>query len=228
MFMVLLFSCSEDTITASDEVTSKNYEYNDYTALEINDNFKVFLTFSDTEENFEVKANTNLHQYIKITQSGNKITVKLDGVGQIRGNEILQIYITTQEITDINLKGNTNLTVEELVNPTNVNIELTGNCFLSGSVNIEQMNLKATGNCMIDLSGNVGSLDAKLVGNCQLTDYYLTIDALKINLSGNSNAQLTVDTSISIDGSGNSILYYKGNPSIIHQNLSSNSKLIRN
>lgn len=227
-FSILLFSCSKETLVASHEVSSKNYTYSEYTALEVNDNFKVFLSFSDTGEKFEIEANDNLHRHIKTTQVGNKVIVKLDDIDNIIGNETLNIYIKTREIRNIKLNGNTNLTIEDLVSSGNIKVDLTGNCFLKGTVNTGQMNLKARGNCMVDLSGNIDKLEADLSGNCELSDYSLVLEDLSIKLSGNSNAHLMVNNSISMDGNGNSILFYEGNAAIIYQNLSSNSKIIKN
>src|SRR5690606_2330815 len=182
---------------------------------------------SDTEEKFEIEANDNLHGYIKTFQEGNKVIVKLDGINNIIGNETLNIFITTRNISDIKLRGNTSLEMEDLVSTTSVNIDLMGNCFLSGYVNAPNLKLNLLGNCMVDLSGNVSSLEAKLSGNCELSDYSLSVEDLIINLSGNSNAHLKISNSISIDGSGNSILFYQGDATVIHQNLSSDSRVIK-
>ena len=174
VFSVLLISCEKDTITASEEITTKDYEFSAYTSLEVNDNFKVYINFSDTEEKLRVQANDNLHKYILVNKESNKLTVKLDNVRRIKGQETLNVFITTKSIDNFNVKGN-----------------------------------------------------AKLDGNCELSDYDLSVDTLKIDLSGNSNAYLTVNNSISIDASGNSVLSYKGNASIAHQKLSSGSKIVK-
>ena len=45
---ILLMSCEKDTITASEDITTKDHEISGYSALEVNDNFKVYINFSDT------------------------------------------------------------------------------------------------------------------------------------------------------------------------------------
>ena len=80
---------------------------------------------------------------------------------------------------------------------------------------------------MIELLGSVKNMDMDLGGNCELSDYDLSVDSLKINLSGNSNAYLTANNSIWIDASGNSVLSYKGNATIAHKKLSSDSKIVK-
>jgi len=225
--IIMASGCTPETIIASKEITTREYSFASYSAIEIHDNFNVYLSFSESEEKFKVRANENLHSYIKTTQVGNKVIVKLDDVHRIMGNETLNIYITTKAINDIKIDGNTHISVADLVSSSNVKLELMGNCSIIGSVNVEQMDLMATANCMVDLSGNIGTLNAKVVANSDLSDYCLTIGDLNIDLSGNSNAHLTVINTITIEASGNSILYYKGNPTIRRQNLTSNAKIIK-
>ncbi len=224
---ILLMSCEKDTITASEDITTKDHEISGYSALEVNDNFKVYINFSDTEEKFRVQANDNLHEYIKVNKESNKLTVKLDKVGRIKGKETLNVFITTKRIDNFTIKGNAKLELEDPLETDNLKIYLSGNSFFSGELEAEKLDLVSSGNCMLDFSGNVKNMDIELDGNCELSDYELSVDILKIDLSGNSNAYLTVNNSISIDASGNSVLSYKGSATIAHQKLSSGSKIVK-
>ena len=226
-FTTLLFSCEKDTITASEDITSKDYEYSGYTTLEVNDNFKVYISFSETEEKLRVQANDNLHEYIVVNKESNKLTVKLNNIRRIKGKETLNVFITTKNIDNYIIKGNTKLELEDPLETDNVKINLSGNSFFSGTLAAEKLDLVSSGNCMIDFSGSVKNMDVELNGNCELTDYELSVDTLKIDLSGNSNAHLSVSNSLSIDASGNSVLSYKGNATIAHQKLSSGSKIVK-
>ncbi|RAJ15990.1 head GIN domain-containing protein [Arenibacter echinorum] len=227
VFSVLLISCEKDTITASEEITTKDYEFSAYTSLEVNDNFKVYINFSDTEEKLRVQANDNLHEYILVNKESNKLTVKLDNVRRIKGQETLNVFITTKSIDNFTVKGNAKLELEDPLEADNLKIYLSGNSFFTGALATEKLNLVSSGNCMIDFSGSVKNMEVELDGNCELSDYDLSVDTLKIDLSGNSNAYLTVNNSISIDASGNSVLSYKGIATIAHQNLSSGSKIVK-
>ncbi|WP_157943724.1 MULTISPECIES: head GIN domain-containing protein [Arenibacter] len=226
-FSILLLSCEKDTITASEEITTKDFDFSGYTALEVNDNFKVYLNFSETEEKLRVQANDNLHEYIIVGKESNKLTVKLDNVRRIKGKETLNVFITTKKINNFTVVGNAKLVLEDPLETDNLKINLTGNSNISGPLEIENLDVDASGNCMIDFSGSVKTMDVELSGNSEISDYDLSVDMLKIDLSGNSNAYLTVNNSISVDGSGNSVLSYKGNATIVHQKLSSSSKIVK-
>jgi len=224
---LVLFSCEKETITASGDITTKDYEFSGYTSLEVNDNFKVYLSFSDTEENLRVQANDNLHDYIMVSKESNKLIVKLDNVRRIKGKETLNVFITTKNINHFVIKGNTKLELEDTLETANVKLNLSGNSSITGRIVANKLDLISSGNCLMDFSGRVKNMDVELSGNCELTDYDLSVETLKIDLSGNSNSYLSVSNSISIDASGNSVLSYKGNATITHQNLSSGSKIVK-
>ncbi|PXX28433.1 head GIN domain-containing protein [Arenibacter sp. ARW7G5Y1] len=226
-FTILSISCEKDTITVSEDVTSKDHEFSGYTSLEVNDNFNIYISFSDTEEKLRVEANDNLHEYILLNKESNKLTVKLDKVRRIKGKETLNVFITTKSINNFTIKGNTTLELEEPLETDNIKMYLSGNSFFSGTLTAEKLDLVSKGNCMIELLGSVKNMDMDLGGNCELSDYDLSVDSLKINLSGNSNAYLTANNSIWIDASGNSVLSYKGNATIAHKKLSSDSKIVK-
>lgn len=222
-----LTSCSEDTIQKFSKITTKDYEFTDYNFLEVNDNFKVYITFSDTIEKLQVEANENLHNYIKLIQEDNKLIIKQDNVHEITGNETLNIYITTKPIINFTLKGNSKLVIENVLNIHELIVNLTDNSSFTGPIDSELFRIISEGNCMAEISGSVNFLDAKLTGTCMLSDYNLKIKYLKMNFSGNNNAFLTVTDAISIDARGNSILSFKGSASIIHKDLSACSKIIK-
>ena len=225
---LLINSCDKDRVTASHEITTRAYAFSGYSGLDISDNFTVHITFSETTEKVEIEANDNLHGYIRVDQRGDKLTIKLEGVREIKGSETLNVFITTRHILDFRVNGNSKVVLENpLISPT-VKIDLAGSSWFSGTVASDRLAVVSTGNCMIHLSGDTGILDARLTGNCELSDYALSVQDLKLDLSGNSNAYLSVSHSIDITAKGNSMLFYKGDARIIHQDLSSASRIIKN
>ncbi len=224
---IVLVSCTKETVTASHEVTTREYPFSGYSALDVSDNFNVYVTFSDTEEKVEVEANYNLHKYIDLTLVDGRLHIKLNDIRKIRGKETLNVFITTKNISDFRASGNSRLSLENPLDAPKVTIDLTGNGRFSGTMDTDVLDLDSKGNCIIELAGSTKTLDGKLSGNCELSDYSLAVGGLKIDLTGNSNAYLSVSGSIDIKAKGNSVLSYKGNATIVRQDLSSGSKIIK-
>ena len=222
-----LASCNTESITASDEITIIDHSVPTFSSLEVSDNFRVSIKFSDTVETVTVQANENLHQYIDLKVVDERLSIKLMGLDRIKGKETLNILITTKNINDVKATGNSKITLESPLYAPEFKIHSNGNGWFTGEIHTDLLDLSATGNCMFELEGDVKKLNGRFSGNCELMDYDLKIEEVKLDLSGNSNAYLSISKSITIKAKGNSMLFYKGNASIIHQNLSSGSKIIK-
>lgn len=75
------------------------------------------------------------------------------------------------------------------------------------------------------LSGTATSFDATLSGASRLTATELSIGDLTINLSGASDAEITVTGSLSAAASGASTLRYAGSPTIARSEASDDSTI---
>ncbi|GGW45348.1 hypothetical protein GCM10007383_32120 [Arenibacter certesii] len=212
-------------MTASQEVTPRTYSLSGFTAVEVSDNFNVTIVFSDIEEKVVVTANDNLHKYIGLTLVGERLHIKLNHINKIKGKETLNVMISAKNITDFRASGNSKLLLKNSLYAQKLKIDLVGNVWFSGNLTTNFLDLKAKGNCMVELTGTTKNMSATLSGNSELTDYGLAVEVLKIDLSGNSNSYLSVSKTIDIKGRGNSMLFYKGDATIVHQDLSTGAKI---
>ena len=140
---------------------------------------------------------------------------------------MLNLYITTRKIIDFKASGDSNITLEnELISP-NINIEVTGDSNFAGAITTSNLKILARGDSKVDVYGNADDLNAILQGDSKLDDYDLLVKDLKIKLSGDSTAHLSVSESIDVDASGDSYLYYKGEATIIFERLTGGSRIIK-
>lgn len=227
VLIISQISCISESIRVSGEVSTISYAFSDYDALEISNDFNAFIKFSDTEEKIEVEANDNLHQHIIIKMINGKLSIKLKNLINVRGKEVLNLYITTRKIIDFKASGDSNITLEnELISP-NINIEVTGDSNFAGAITTSNLKILARGDSKVDVYGNADDLNAILQGDSKLDDYDLLVKDLKIKLSGDSTAHLSVSESIDVDASGDSYLYYKGEATIIFERLTGGSRIIK-
>ena len=222
-----LYSCEKDSIRASDEITTKNYSFTGFTKLDVSYNFKVFINFSDTEEKVEVKANDNLHQFTDLKIIDKTLQIGVNGLRNVRGDETLNVYITTKTITDYKGSGNAIFLVNDAIEGKKLVLDFSGTSELSSNLYVDSLKVVLSGDCRIDLVGNARHLDALLSGTSELSDYGLAVKSLKILLSGISRSYLTVRDIMDVEASGSSELSYMGDARIVHQNVSSQAKIIK-
>ncbi len=222
---VLLSSCDHDTIRASGEVTTLEYSIPDYSEMKVSNAFNVYVTFSDTEESIRIEANENLHNKIIVKKEGNALVIRLEKFTTVKGNATLNAYISTKNISTFDLRGASRVTLENEWVHSDARVDLSGASDFTGEVAAERLYLDISGASNLDLFGNVASLNAKLSGSSDVRNYDLSVDNLKIELSGASEAFLSVEETIDIRASGASVLNYKGNASINNQKLSGSSEI---
>lgn len=225
--VLLCLSCENESIRAPGEVTSREFLFAGYEALEVGGAFEVFVQFSEMEESVRIEANENLQDKLVVRVDGNTLVIRPQNNLSIKGNATLRAFITTNNLSEIDLTGATTLTLEDDWTVTNGRIQLSGASNLSGGIVASLLDISESGASDVDLFGSVGTLRASLSGSSDLKDLDLLVERPDIELSGSSDAFLSVSESIEIDASGSSSLTYQGNPEIVRQQLSGSSELKR-
>lgn len=223
----LLTSCDHDTVRASDEVSSLEYAIPDYSTLQVSNAFNTQVIFSDTEESIRIEANDNLHDRIIVKRDGNSLVIKLKKFTQVRGNATLNAYIVTKDISKFDISGASKITLENLWNTTEGRIELSGASNFTGEVAAEDLYLDMGGASSLDIYGSTNSLDAELSGSSDIRDFDLAVKNAKLEMSGASEAYLSINESIDIRASGASSLKFKGDAKITYKRLSGASEIVK-
>lgn len=223
----VLTSCDHESIRASDEVSSLDYAIPEYSTLKVSNAFNTYVTFSDTEESVRIEANENLHDRIIVKRDGNALIIKLKSLTSVRGNATLNAYIVTKDISNFDIAGASKLTLENVWNGNNGRIELSGASNFNGEVAVDRLNLDMTGASSLDLYGTASALDADLAGSSDIRDFDLTVKDLKMDMSGASEAYLSISESIDIQASGASSLKFKGDAKITYKRLSGASEIVK-
>ncbi len=226
IFSIGLFtSCDRETIRASGEVTSREISFSDYSGLKVANAFNVYVTFSDTEERIRIDANENIQDRIIVQKDGNDLVIKLQKYTNVKGNATLNAYITTKRLSKIDISGATDLTLENEWVAEDAKIELSGASDFSGEVTAERLILDMVGASTANIYGSVNALNANLSGSSNVQDYDLVVGRLNIEMSGASEAFLSVYEAIDIRASGASLLSYKGNATVNNKRLSGASEI---
>ena len=224
---LVLTSCDHDSIRAKGEVTTNEVNLSGYTGLEVSNAFEAFVRFSDSEEKIEIEANDNLHEKIVVNIEGNHLIVRLKNNTNVRGNATLKAYITTKNIDYYNISGASTLLLENELNVQTAQIKMSGASTFNGEIYVNELKLDSSGASDISLFGNADVLHASLSGSSKIGSYDLITKKLFIDLSGASDAYLTVAESIDIIASGASSLKYKGDAVIDYKDLSGASEIIK-
>lgn len=222
-------SCQKDdlNVVPSSKVTTINFSATGITELDVSDIFKVYVTFSETEETVQVEANENLHQAIETSQSGNKLIVGLQKNTNISGTPVLNVYIKTSVLNKLSAIGASTIIFQNKLVSNKLEVNLEGAAFFTGEVEVNELIADLLGASGMTLSGSSDLLEVKAEGASKVRDFNFNTDNLDAYLYGASNISLTVNHTLNVIASGASNVYYKGSGIIESQNLSDTSEIIK-
>lgn len=147
------------------------------------------------------------------------------GSFNFKNNKIL-VTITTPSILELESSGACDVTINDLKTDM-FKVSLSGACDLIGSFECNVLDFESSGSSDSKLRGKVKNCNIELSGACDIKALDLEVDSLKIEGSGSSNVEITVQNSLDVELSGASELRYKGEPKYIKTDMSGVSNLTK-
>lgn len=217
--LITLFFASgcefEQKLEGSGKITTRRVVVQEFSDLDIEGVFNVYLK-QDKLTRLEVLTDENLQHLVQVEQIKDVLYIKTDPDGDYSATQ-MDIYITTPDITYINLEGVTALYCESALELSNLQIDKnnTGNLQLNAKLNTLTLNSSGTGEINLVGKAERTVINNSMVGDIYAFDFYST--SMKLTHDGTGDVEIYVleDLDVALTGIGD--VYYKGNPkSITH------------
>ncbi|RDY60175.1 head GIN domain-containing protein [Flagellimonas nanhaiensis] len=141
---MLVSSCYHDTVWVSDEISTRYYDFDNITSLQVATDFKAYVTFSDTEESVSIRANDNLFSKMDVYMEGRKLVVKIENNVNIKGRETLNLYVTTRNINRFKASSDASIFLETPLSTNDVVVELSSDAYFEGDITTDNFEFRAT------------------------------------------------------------------------------------
>ena len=228
--LIITTGCA--VITGSGDVITHEFDYGDFTRLEVDYAFSVEITQADSYM-IKISLDDNLFEYLDIGKSGDTLRITMQP-GNIYSKTQQRAVITLPDLERLELAGASKAYVDGFTSSHNLEIKISGasqvdisdvisgNAYLEisgaskidGTFTMKDVVFDVSGASSVTLEGSAEdmSLDASEASTINLSD--LTLINAWINLSGASQATVNASGQLSGDLSGASLLEYLGNPTI--------------
>jgi hypothetical protein len=228
--------------------TSHQYEYTNFTNVQVGGAFEVEVIPSNTSS-VEVTAPDNVFRYVKVEQSGSTLKIDADWGRIFWGWRIHSrplVKIAMPEISVLDLSGaceasvknfNSNgdfklvlsgaSTAEIDVEVYNTSVTLTGASKATGNFKGHDARLNLSGASTAQLGGRGNNLNIQASGASTADLSTLTANDVRVDLSGASKAKVLPNGELNVFLSGASRLEYGGNPKLGTVEVSGGSTLSR-
>ncbi len=126
------------------------------------------------------------------------------------GNKKIKAYVTVTELNKLQLSGGSVGKIVDEINTNSIDVECHGGSIVNGKITAAKLSLDLTGGSIATISGAYGDATVAASGGSIVKDFDAVIDVCKVDASGGSVINLTVNKELSADASGGSIINYKG------------------
>ena len=227
---VLASSCvgfNEKNVKLSGVTKVSTKEVSAFDKVDVSGAIDVIVNIGNKSE-VVIEADSAIMPYIvtEVKDRELKIYNKDDfGFYNFKNNKIL-VTITTPSILELESSGACDVTINDLKTDM-FKVSLSGACDLIGSFECNVLDFESSGSSDSKLKGKVKNCNIELSGACDIKALDLEVDSLKIEGSGSSNVEITVQNSLDVELSGASELRYKGEPKYIKTDMSGVSNLTK-
>ncbi len=236
IFALFVFSLSaqwgDNYIKLSETITKETKNITDFDKIEISEDFKVFIRFSETVEKVEIEANENLHELIQVRQEGSRLIIDTKSYSHRSGDgwksgakERLVAYITAKKLTEISAVEDVVIELEDKLYADHLSINLNEDCTLEGNLEVEHLDVDLNEDSVLDIYGSAKTMRVDANEDSKIEGLRFVVDNLDIDLNEDSEATLTVNGEIDLSAKGDSYFHYKGDAKFTRKKLRGDSEV---
>lgn len=227
---VLTSSCvgfNEKSVKLSGVTKVSTKEVSAFDKVDVSGAIDVIVNIGNKSE-VVIEADSAIMPYVVTEVKDRELRIynkDIIGFYNFKNNKIL-VTITTPSILELESSGACDVTINDLKTDM-FKVSLSGACDLIGSFECNVLDFESSGSSDSKLRGKVKNCNIELSGACDIKALDLEVDSLKIEGSGSSNVEITVQNSLDVELSGASELRYKGEPKYIKTDMSGVAQLTK-
>ncbi len=180
--------------------------------------FVVRLGIGETTQ-AEITMDDNLVDRVQATVTGDQLRLGLMPGAAVRA-ATLAAEVTVDHLEQLVTSGTSRVDmVSAPVGPT-LQLVVSGTSEVTGPIQVDRLQATASGAATLALSGQIGNLDLNGSGASRLRLADLVVRNLDAELSGASQATVTVSDRLAAQATGASVLRYRGTPDVARRQIS--------
>lgn len=231
-------------INGSGRVVTKEMDFSDFTCVEIGSVFEVEVIESGSYLT-AITADDNLFDYIKVFKEGETLRIHLTPNYNYSG-VTLKAEITMPKLSGLHLYGATKCTIKGFQSSNDFDLELSGASSLNvdmeagdtkfeiseaarvtGNLRARDTEFRVSAASTVELEGSASKMALNASGASKLKLADFPLEEADVILSGASEATIKVSGRLDVILTGDSRLYYRGDPMIGNIIISDTSTIKR-
>jgi hypothetical protein len=206
-----LSSCGWFGVSGNGQVVDIEKDVLEFSEISISGAFDVHLRQADESEIF-LRIDENLEEYIQVEVEGDRLKVRTKR--PIRKAESLALYISVNDITEIDLNGAIELSGKGPIRFKNIDIECNGASEVDLTLFGSNLKFDGTGASEARFNGEVTRAKLEVNGSGEIDAPGLEIEDAEIEINGSGEATVFVTKKLDVEVNGSGDVKYYGEPAI--------------
>jgi hypothetical protein len=227
--MVGLFATAQDNKVINDKNAQKR-DVHGFHDVEISGGVDLYLTQAGEEAVAVSASDPEVRNRIRTEVSDGVLRIYLDNKGfhwGDMGNRHMRAYVSCKVISHLNASGGSDVYLQDAIKSDNLKLDLSGGSDLHGKLIIGELSIYQTGGSDSHVSGSANRLFVHASGGSDYHGYDLAADNCRVEVSGGSDAFLTVNKELTASASGGSDVHYKGSGVVRESHASGSGSISR-
>jgi len=207
-------------ISMNAAITTKSFDFKDFTGINVSGAVDVELVVSDTFS-VSVKADEKMMEYIDVTCKNGVLKISMKNItsfmNNLFSNKDVDFVVSMPLLNSVVASGACDINSEETFTTTGMtrfSLSASGASDVSLSIVAPEVVASISGASEIELKGEASDLDVKLSGASEFDGEKFAADNVKAEASGASKCEVYVNKRLSANISGASTCIYSGNNQI--------------
>ena len=193
LILILLTSCTKDSVSGSGELTSEFRNVANFTKVSSEGVFEVLIT-QGAPQSVEITGDDNILPEVKTTVVGNELQLYLDDDHNYK-DITLKVNIIVPSITSIENSG-------------------IGNISILGVDTADNFNVRNSGTANISIEGSAKSLTLENEGTGKFKGFLFAVDDCDVTIVGSGDCEINSANTLNVHIEGSGDVHYIGSPTI--------------
>lgn len=190
-----------------------------FQAIKVLDGIDLYLSQAAEEGVAVSAADIDDRERIKTIVEGGELKIYLDKGWNWR-NKRLTAYVAVKSISKLRAAGGSDIIVKGKLSCDKLDLSLSGGSDFNGEMAVTDLTVNQSGGSDVHIKGSAVNVKVDASGGSDFSGYNLNADYAILEVSGGSDATITVNKEMAAEASGGSDVNYKGNPVIKYKSAS--------
>jgi hypothetical protein len=223
LVQVVGLGCGTSVTIGSGSVVTTSVPVSSFNRIEVSSGFDVDVSLGGSED-VTVRVDDNLVERLEVEVAESTLRIALAADANVR-DATLHAAVTVPTLSSIEGDGGVSVQLADELAGDELELGLSGSSVLDAAVDAGDVELRLAGSSSATLSGRASALVIEGAGTSVLEAEGLQVEDLEIELSGASQARVSVSATISAVLSGGSALEYRGTAVVVRQDVTGGSTI---